>query len=42
MRISDTLTNSEWFLACLCGLLLAPMVWIIVIAIDVVMEGLAR
>ena len=38
MRISAYLTNGEVFLAALCGLLLAPALWIIIIALQIVME----
>ena len=39
MRISAYLTNSEIALAALCGLLLAPALWIIIIALQIVMEA---
>ena len=39
MRISDYLTNSEIALAALCGLLLAPALWVLIIALQIVMEA---
>lgn len=39
MRISAYLTNSEVALAALCGLLLAPALWIIIIALQIAMEA---
>lgn len=38
MRLSAYLTNSEIAIAALCGLLLAPALWIIIIALQIVME----
>ena len=40
MRISDYLTNSEIALAALCGLLLAPALWIIIIALQIIAEAM--
>jgi len=39
MRISAYLTNSEIALAALCGLLLAPALWVLIIALQIVMEA---
>lgn len=39
MRISSYLSNGEVALAALCGLLLAPALWIIIIALQIVMEA---
>ena len=39
MRVSNYLTNSEVFLAAICGLLLAPALWVIIIALQIVMEA---
>jgi len=39
MRISAYLSNGEIALAALCGLLLAPALWIIIIALQIVMEA---
>lgn len=39
MRVSSYLTNLEWFAACVVGLLLAPALWIIIIALQIVMEA---
>ena len=41
MRISAHLSNAEVALAALCGLLLAPALWIIIIALQIVMEAIA-
>ncbi len=41
MRISAYLTNSEIALAALCGLLLAPVLYIIIIALHVLAELIA-
>lgn len=38
MRISAYLTNSEVALAALCGLLLAPCLYILIIALHIVAE----
>jgi len=40
MRVSNYLSNSEIALAALCGLLLAPALWIIIIALQIVMEAI--
>jgi len=39
MRISDYLTNSEIALAALCGLLLAPALWVLIIALQIIVEA---
>ncbi len=41
MRVSNYLTNGEVFLAALCGLLLAPVLYIIIIALHVLAELIA-
>ncbi len=41
MRVSNYLTNSEVLLATLCGLLLAPILYIAIIAIHVLAELIA-
>lgn len=38
MRVSNYLTNSEIALAALCGLLLAPALWLLIIALQVLVE----
>ena len=38
MRISAYLSNREVFLAALCGALLAPVIWVALIALQIVME----
>lgn len=40
MRLSAYLTNSEVALAALCGLLLAPALWIIIIALQIIAEAI--
>lgn len=40
MRLSAYLTNSEIALAALCGLLLAPALWIIIIALQIIVEAI--
>lgn len=42
MRISSYLTNREVALACLVGLLLAPALWVLIIALHVLAEWVAR
>ena len=39
MRLSAYLTNSEVALAALCGLLLAPALWVIIIALQIIAEA---
>ena len=39
MRLSAYLSNSEIALAALCGLLLAPALWVLIIALQIVMEA---
>lgn len=39
MRLSSYLSNREVFLAALCGALLAPALWVIIIALQIVMEA---
>ena len=39
MRISAYLTNSEIALAALCGLLLAPALWVLIIALQIIVEA---
>lgn len=39
MRISDYLSNGEVALADLCGALLATALWVIIIALQIVMEA---
>ena len=41
MRVSNYLSNSEIALAALCGLLLAPVLYIIIIALHVLAELIA-
>lgn len=38
MRLSQYLSNGEVALAALCGALLAPALWVIIIALQIVME----
>ena len=38
MRISAYLSNSEIALAALCGLLLAPVIWVALIALQIIVE----
>ena len=40
MRISAYLTNGEVFLACLCGLLLAPALWVVIIMLSIIVEAI--
>ena len=40
MRLSAYLSNSEIALAALCGLLLAPALWIIIIALQIIAEAI--
>ena len=40
MRLSAYLSNSEVALAALCGRLLAPALWIIIITLQIVMEAI--
>ena len=39
MRISAYLTNSEIALAALCGPLLAPALWVLIIALQIIVEA---
>jgi len=39
MRVSSYLSNGEIALAALCGLLLAPALWIIIIALQIIVEA---
>ena len=39
MRISAYLTNSGIALAALCGLLLAPALWVLIIALQIIVEA---
>ncbi len=39
MRVSSYLSNGEIALAALCGLLLAPALWVLIIALQIVMEA---
>lgn len=39
MRVSNYLTNGEVFLAALCGLLLAPALWVLIIALQIIVEA---
>jgi len=41
MRVSNYLTNSEVFLAAICGLLLAPILYVAIIALHVIAELIA-
>ena len=38
MRLSNYLTNSEVALAVLVGLLLAPVLWVLIIALQIIVE----
>lgn len=40
MRLSSYLTNGEVFLAALCGLLIAPALWIVMAALQVLAEAM--
>lgn len=40
MRISADLSNREVFLAVLCGALLAPAIWIVLAALQILAEGM--
>lgn len=40
MRISAYLTNGEVALAALCGLLLAPALWVLIIVLSIIAEAL--
>jgi len=40
MRVSNYLSNSEVALAALCGLLLAPALWIILIMLQIIVEAI--
>ena len=42
MRLSAYLTNSEIALAALCGLLLAPALWVLIIALHIVAEWVSQ
>ena len=39
MRISAYLSNREVFLAALCGALLAPVIWAMLIALQIIVEA---
>lgn len=39
MRLSAYLTNGEIALAALCGLLLAPALWVLIIALQIIVEA---
>jgi len=39
MRLSAYLTNSEVALAALCGLLIAPALWVVLIALQIFVEA---
>ena len=38
MRVSNYLSNSEIALAALCGLLLAPALWVLLIMLQIIAE----
>ena len=40
MRLSAYLSNSEIALAALCGLLIAPVLWVIIIALQIIAEAM--
>ena len=40
MRLSAYLSNSEIALAALCGLLIAPVLWDIIIALQIIAEAM--
>lgn len=40
MRLSAYLSNREVFLAALCGALLAPVIWVALIALQVLAEAM--
>lgn len=40
MRVSNYLTNGEVFLAALCGLLLAPALWVLLIMLQIIVEAM--
>ena len=39
MRVSSYLSNGEIALAALCGLLLAPALWVLIIALQIIVEA---
>ncbi len=40
MRVSNYLTNGEVALAALCGLLLAPALWVLLIMLQIIVEAI--
>lgn len=40
MRVSSYLSNGEIALAALCGLLLAPALWVLIIALQIIAEAI--
>jgi hypothetical protein len=38
MRLSSYLSNGEVALAALCGLMLAPILWVVIVALRVLVE----
>lgn len=38
MRLSAYLSNREVFLAALCGLFIAPVIWVVLIALQIIVE----
>ena len=39
MRVSSYLSNGEIALAALCGLLRAPALWVLIIALQIIVEA---
>lgn len=42
MRLSQYLSNGEVALAALCGLLIAPVLWVLLIALQVLAEVVGK
>ena len=40
MRVSSYLSNGEIALAALCGLLLAPVLWVLLIMLQIIVEAI--